>query len=88
MLAGITGSSSTSQRTTAMNNRLAALCTAMKAKKIEIYTVRVEVQSGSSSLLQGCASAPDKFFDVANVNQLGAAFDAIAAAITNLRITK
>ncbi|MET0274235.1 MAG: hypothetical protein ABW360_14705, partial [Phenylobacterium sp.] len=88
MLSGITGSSSTTQRTTAMNNRLTQLCTNMKARKIEIYTVRVEVTSGSSTLLQGCASAPDKFFDVANVNQLGSAFDAIAAAITNLRITK
>lgn len=88
MLNGVTGASGTSTRTTAMNNRLSALCTAMKARKIEVYTVRVEVSSGSSSLLQNCASAPDKFFDVANVNQLGTAFDAIAAAITNLRITK
>lgn len=88
MLNGLTGTSTLAQRQTAMNNRLSALCTAMKAKKIEIYTVRVEVTSGSSSLLQGCASAPDKFFDVSNVSQLGNAFDAIAAAITNLRITK
>jgi Flp pilus assembly protein TadG len=88
MLPGLGGTSTLSQRQTAMDNRLAALCTAMKAKKIEIYTVRVEVSSGSSSLLQNCASAPDKFFDVSNVAKLGDAFDAIAAAITNLRITK
>ena len=88
MLSAVTGASTAAQRTTAMNDRLAQLCTNMKAKKIEVYTVRVEVTSGSSSLLQGCASSPDKFFDVSNVAQLGAAFDAIAAAITNLRITK
>ncbi|WP_374469179.1 pilus assembly protein TadG-related protein [Phenylobacterium sp.] len=88
VLNGITGSSSTGQRTTAMNNRLTALCTAMKARRIEIYTVRVEVTSGSSSLLRDCATSTDKFFDVTNVAQLGAAFDAIAAAITNLRITR
>jgi Flp pilus assembly protein TadG len=87
-LLGLTGGSTSAERTTAINNRLSQLCTNMKAKKIEIYTVRVEVTSGSSSLLKGCASAPDKFFDVANVAQLGVAFDAIAAAITNLRITK
>jgi hypothetical protein len=88
MLTGLTGSSTLAQRTSAMDGRLSQLCTNMKAKKIEIYTVRVEVTSGTSTLLKGCASSPDKFFDVANVAQLGVAFDAIAAAITNLRITK
>jgi Flp pilus assembly protein TadG len=78
---------STSARTTLINNRLSQLCTNMKAKKIEIYTIRVEVTSGSSSLLQGCATTPDKFYDVTDVSKLGAAFDAIAGAITNLRIS-
>lgn len=84
---GLTGVSSASQRTTAMNNRLTQLCTNMKAKKIEIYTIRVEVTTGSSTLLSGCASSPDKFYDVTDVSKLGAAFDAIAGAITNLRIS-
>jgi hypothetical protein len=84
---GLTGSSSSAQRTAAMDARLTQLCTNMKARKIEIYTIRVEVTSGSSSLLQNCASSPDKFFDVQNVATLGVAFDAIAGAITNLRIS-
>ncbi len=85
---GLTGSASDSQRAAAVNARLSQLCTNMKARGIEIYTVRVEVQSGSSSLLQNCASSPAKFYNVANVSQLGAAFDAIAGAIANLRISK
>jgi Flp pilus assembly protein TadG len=88
MLPGLGGTSTLAQRQTAMNDRLSALCTAMKAKKIEIYTVRVEVSGGSSTLLRNCATSTDRFFDVSNVNQLGAAFDAIAASITNLRIIK
>ena len=84
----MTSSTSSSDRLTAMDNRLSALCTNMKAKDITIYTVRVEVTSGSSSLLQNCASTPDKFYDVQNVSTLGAAFDAIAGSIDNLRIIK
>jgi Flp pilus assembly protein TadG len=84
---GLTGTSTLSQRTKAMDDRLSALCTNMKAKKIDIYTIRVEVKSGSSTLLQGCATTPDKFYDVTDVSKLGAAFDAIAGAITNLRIS-
>jgi hypothetical protein len=60
----------------------------VKAKGIVLYTVRVEVTSGTSDLLKGCASSPDKFYDVQNVSQLGTAFDAIARSIDNLRISK
>ena len=86
-LTGITASMSSSQRTQQLDNRLSTLCTNIKARGIIIYTIRVEVTSGSSSLLQNCATTPDKFFDVTDVSALGAAFDAIAADITNLRIS-
>lgn len=75
-------------RTDTMNSRLALLCENIKDKEIVLYTVRVEVKTGSSSLLRNCATDPDKFFDVQNVSQLGAAFDAIAGSIDNLRLTK
>jgi len=87
MLVGATSGSSDSQRTAAMDARLAALCTAIKAKDIHIYTVRVEFTSGSPTLLQNCASTPQDFYDVANVANLGVAFDAIAGSISNLRIS-
>ncbi len=86
-LTGLRPTDSTAQRTALLDGRLAILCTNMKAKHIEIYTIRVEVTGGASTLLQNCASAPDKFFDVQNVATLGVAFDAIAGAITNLRIS-
>jgi hypothetical protein len=84
----MTPSMSGAERTAAFDGRLGVLCTNMKAKNIEIYTIRVEVTSGSSTLLKNCASTPDKFFDVQNVATLGVAFDAIAASITNLRISR
>lgn len=87
---GILGifSGSTTTRGVAMDGRLASLCTNIKDKDITVYTVRVEVTSGSSTLLQTCASTPDKFYDVQDVSQLTAAFDAIAGSIDNLRLTK
>ncbi len=87
MLVGATSASSDAQRTTAMDNRLAALCTAIKGKDIHIYTVRIEFTSGSPTLLQNCATAPGDFYDVASVSDLGKAFDAIAGSISNLRIS-
>ncbi|HEX5377825.1 MAG TPA: pilus assembly protein TadG, partial [Phenylobacterium sp.] len=84
---GITSGSATARRT-AMDNRLTLLCSNMKARDIVIYTVRVEVTSGSSTVLKNCASDPDKFYDVQDVAQLTAAFDSIAGSIDNLRISK
>jgi Flp pilus assembly protein TadG len=85
-LLGIT-SGSNNTRNDKMDERLALLCKNIKAKEIVLYTVRVEVKTGSSDLLRNCATDPDKFFDVQNVSQLGAAFDAIAGSIDNLRLT-
>lgn len=86
-LLGITSGNGTTRRN-AMNDRLALLCTNIKKEDVVIYTVRVEVKTGSSNLLRNCASDPDKFYDVQNVSQLGAAFDAIAGSIDNLRLVK
>jgi Flp pilus assembly protein TadG len=88
IMQGLTSSSSSTARQNAMDARLALLCTNMKAKNIIIYTVRVEVTSGTSTVLQNCASGPDKFYDVQDVSQLGVAFDSIAGSIDNLRISK
>ena len=84
---GIT-SGSTSTRTTAIDNRLAALCENMKKDGITIYTVRVEVSTGSSSLLKACASEEKMFYDVQSASQMDAVFNAIAGSIQNLRIAK
>lgn len=88
LLDGANEGSSGAARTQAMDNRLALLCENIKAKDIVLYTVRVEVRTGDSALLRNCATDPEKFYDVQYVSQLGAAFDAIAGSIDNLRITK
>lgn len=83
-----TTSSNTGARTAEIDKRLALLCSNMKSAGLVIYTVRVEVKTGSSALLQGCASKPEFFYDVQSASNLNAVFSAIAGSIENLRISK
>jgi hypothetical protein len=69
-----------------MDGKLATLCANMKAQGIILYTVRVEVTTGDSSVLRNCATSGDKFYDVQDASQLTAVFNAIAGSIQNLRI--
>jgi len=71
----------------ALNDRLAAICTNMKAQNIVIYTVPVEVTDPTiQSLLQNCASLPGNYINVTASSQLAAAFTNIAGSIGHLRI--
>jgi Flp pilus assembly protein TadG len=75
-------------RTAARDARLGEICKAMKAKDITIYTIRVEVKSGSSAVLENCASDTGKFYEVQNVANLAAAFADIGESIQSLRLAK
>ncbi len=83
---GIT-SGTNAARQTALDNKLATLCTNMKAQNIVLYTVRVEVQDQNYAVLQNCATKPSQFYDVQDANELDTVFKAIAGAIQNLRIS-
>ena len=84
---GITNGSN-DERTEAMDERLETLCTNMKASGIEIFTVRVEVRSGSTTLLRNCATRPDMFFEVADSSNLEEVFSLIGETISKLRLSK
>ena len=80
--------SSESARTTALDDRLALLCENMKKDKITLYSVRVEVRDGSSTVLKNCASSADNFKEVADISQLKTEFMEIAGSIQALRLSK
>ena len=71
-----------------MDARLALLCANMKARDIEIYTVRVEVNDTNYGTLKACATTVDRFYDVKNAADLNNVFSAIAGRIQNLRLSK
>ncbi len=77
--------SSASQRTAAMDARMLAACTNMKAKGVTVYTVRIDLSGSASTALRECATTPDMYYDI-DSSGLGAAFSNIAGSIGRLRI--
>lgn len=75
-------------RTAALDYRLSLLCENVKAAGIEVYTIRVEVTTGSSTLLQNCASSPDLFYNVQSSTELTDVFQSIAGQIAALHLAK
>lgn len=75
-------------RTNIMNQRLALLCTEMKKKGIQLYTMRVEFGTGVDPLLQGCATSPDMYYNVDDSAKLEEVFKDIGKKIAQLRIAK
>jgi hypothetical protein len=66
--------------------RTAAVCDNIKKAKIKLFTVRVI--EGNLNLLQGCASAPNMFYDVQVASQLKDVFAQIAASLSGARLSK
>jgi uncharacterized protein YegL len=64
-------------------------CDNVKAAGITIYTIQVNTDGDpTQSVLQDCASSPDKFFLLTSANQLVGTFQQIATALSNLRVAK
>jgi Flp pilus assembly protein TadG len=91
---GIT-SGNDSTRRTRMDNRMdhptantEDLCGNMKDSGIQVYTVAVQVDTQAQTLMRRCASSDDHYFPVNSASGIGAAFDRIAGAIENLRISR
>jgi Flp pilus assembly protein TadG len=74
-----------------MNTRQGALCTAIKAAGVEIYTIGFGLTAGGTAdtLLQACATQDgEHFFHADNQSELLDAFEAIGTGIGKLRITQ
>lgn len=81
------GVSTNNDANAVINSRMASLCTAMKDKKITIYTVVLqENDAATQQLFRDCASDPTMAFFPGDQASLLAAFQAIGAQITKLRL--
>jgi Flp pilus assembly protein TadG len=67
-----------------------ALCDAMKAQGVVVYTVGFQISAGGGAerLLQYCASTAGGFHNAGSGNELSEAFNAIGRDITQLRISR
>jgi Flp pilus assembly protein TadG len=74
---------------TTIGNKAKALCTAMKAKGIKVYTVGFDITGNTAAIgvLSNCATDSSHFYNAANGDALKAAFRDIALKISALRIT-
>jgi hypothetical protein len=64
-------------------------CANIKAAGVTIYTIQVNTDGDpTSTLLQNCASGPDKFFMLTSANQIVTTFQTIGTNLTQLRIAK
>lgn len=87
--AGRLGTTNSGAAVTELNNRLSAVCTAMKERGIFVYTVVFALNNPSvGTLLQNCASQPDYYFNSPDAASLRQAFRTIGDSLANLRISK
>jgi Flp pilus assembly protein TadG len=84
-----TTSSSTTARTT-LNTKTTAVCNAMKAEGILIYTIVFGNGSSTSAknLMKACASEEDFYFFSPSQDALKGAFRAIGDSLSKLRVSK
>jgi Flp pilus assembly protein TadG len=67
----------------------AALCTAMKTAKIEIYTIGFQIDNNAAkTLLQNCATDTSHYYDASTGEALKQAFRDIALKISSLRLSQ
>ena len=71
------------------NTQADALCSAMKAIGIEIYTIAFDIAAGSTaeSVVQNCATSSMHFYNASDGDALKSAFRNISIQISPLRIT-
>ncbi len=74
--------------TNAIRTRALGLCTGMKAKGVNVYTVGFQVGNDANavSMLSACASQTSQFYNAANGDALRAAFRDIALQIAKLHL--
>ncbi len=78
-----------SSTSTQVDARQQILCNNIKAAGIKIYTVQVNTGGDpTSTLLQNCASDPDKFFLLTSSNQIVTTFQQIGTELSELRISE
>jgi len=73
-----------------VDKRMTAVCTAMKAKGIIIYTITFGTvpDSATETLYRNCATKPEYYFDSPNNEQLATVFKTIGLQLSNLRIAQ
>ncbi|HKP23225.1 MAG TPA: TadE/TadG family type IV pilus assembly protein [Dongiaceae bacterium] len=84
------GTTSETTAVTKLNNKTTAICNAMKAKGVLIYTIVFGSGSNTASknMMKNCASETDFYFFSPSSDALKTAFKAIGDSLSKLRISR
>jgi Mg-chelatase subunit ChlD len=85
---GHLGSTNGSQAEAQLDSKTTTLCNSIKDKGILLYTIGLQVSTASQTLLKGCATKLDMFYNSPTGTQLAAIFQDIAQGLSDLRIAK
>ncbi len=86
---GRTGSTNGTSAVNDLDTKTLAICTAMKAQGIYIYTIGLGTGGGiNTSELQSCATAVNYYFASPTTSQLNNIFSTIGDSLSNLRVSK
>jgi Flp pilus assembly protein TadG len=86
---GRLATTSPTQATTVLNNRMLELCEALKGAGIIIYTVTFNLTNvNTQNLFRQCATSPDYYFNSPTQADLRAAFQQIGSQLANLRLVQ
>ncbi len=93
--AGTTATAGTNNSASSLNQKSSAfqavqICTDMKAKNIEVYTIGYQLGSNQTSIstLSSCATSPAHFYNAEDGNQIKQAFRDIALKISSLYLSQ
>jgi Flp pilus assembly protein TadG len=82
------GINSASEVADEIDDRLATICTNIKAEDVIVYTITFEVSDTSTQdLFEDCATDTDKYFDSPSTAELTRSFRAIAAELKQLHVS-
>lgn len=76
------------ESTSTVNSAALDLCSGMKTKGIEVFTVGFQVGKTAKKMLTNCATDTSHFYDASSNEALLAAFRDIALKISSLRLTQ
>jgi len=73
-----------------LDDRLAEVCTNMKAEGIIVYTIAfgTSIASSTATMMTNCASSADKYYESPDATTLSLAFRAIGAELKNLHLSQ
>jgi Flp pilus assembly protein TadG len=75
-----------SNQNATVDSRMTLACANAKAANVRIYTVLV--MSGNSSVLQACATDPQKYFSLNTAGEIVSAFNSIGTDLANLHLSR